>query len=469
MARPKVYRELPVTDIDMKGHGVVRKDGYVLFVPGALPGDVIDASVRKRRSGSAVCRLLDTVSTGIERIEPFCSHFADCGGCVWQDIPYDNQLELKTRMVEQALLRFGAIPADHAGEIEAHPILGCRESRHYRNRLDYSFSSRRWIPRDETATEAVIESRGALGFHAPGRFDKVLEIETCHLQPEPTNAIRNSVARFTCESQYPYYDAVEHVGFLRNLVVRTTLPGEVMVLLVVSTDEAGPIAEITGFLSREFSEITSIYVMINPTKNDDLAPHAARHIAGAEAITERCGHIALSIHPKSFYQTNPAQAERLYGVVRDWAGLTGTEEVLDLYCGIGSIGLFLARECRRVVGLELIEEAVERAKDNAALNNIANAEFHVGAAEDVLPGWAESGQVPDLIVTDPPRAGMHPRVIEALRIIKAPRIIYVSCNPRSQAEDVASLGELYRPTRYRPVDMFPHTRHVENVIELALR
>ncbi len=468
MSRPKRYEDLPVDDIDLKGHGVVHGDGYVLFIDGALPGDRVDAAVRRRRSGHAKCRLLAVRSTGIERIAPRCVHFEECGGCSWQNIPYARQLELKQRMVAQAFARYA--PAVVKGPcFGPEPILGCLDVYYYRNRLDYSFSARRWITREEVAAGVEIETGGALGFHAPGRFDKVVPIERCHLQGEPTNEIRNAVAAFTRENDYPYYDPVTHEGLLRNLVVRTTLLGEVMLVVVFAYDDRKRTSDLLDFVRRRFSRVTSLYYMINPTRNDDLSPHEAVHVAGARSIRERCGPLTLEIDPKSFYQTNSAQAERLYRIIGEWANLRGGETVLDLYCGIGSIALFLAGACRRATGLEVVPEAIKAARRNARANGIGNVEFVTGAAEEALPGWDRPGGVPDLVVVDPPRAGLHPRVVEALARMLPDRIIYVSCNPASQATDVATLGAHYRVARQRPVDLFPHTRHVENIVELVSR
>lgn len=480
MARPRLYERITIDDIDMKGHGVAHVDGYTLFVSGALPGDVVDISIRRRRSGHAVCRLRARHHDGIARITPFCDHFYDCGGCVWQDIPYEDQCELKARIVDQAFLRYGALDRtvdqalDHTASLTHHTVqrgefLGCEQTAEYRNRLDYSFSSRRWISRAEVSEEEEIATRGALGFHAPRRFDKVVEIERCYLQGSPTNRIRNAVAEYTVERGYTYHDAVANEGLLRNLVVRTSLAGEVMVLLVLGIDDDSAKRGIAGFIETQFPEVTSCYCMINTSKNDDIGKHEANLLFGKASITERCGHINLQIHPKSFYQTNPGQAERLFQLVSEWADLNGGEHLLDLYCGIGSIGLFLAAKCARVTGLEIVPEAIECARENAMNNNIENAEFIVGAAEEALAEWAALGEVPDIVVVDPPRAGLHKKVIEALKKMKSPRILYVSCNPRSQAEDVAALLDLYELCRYRPADMFPHTKHVENVAELRLR
>ena len=464
MARPRSYQEVCIEGIDMKGHGVAHRDGFALFVEGALPGDIVDVDVRRRKSTRVECRTTTVRSRAIGRVKAFCSHFDDCGGCTWQDVGYGDQLEMKSLIVRTAFEQF-RVTVDSPFE----PILGSDATSEYRNRLDYSFSSRRWVTKSEAAAGSAIDRSGALGFHAPKRFDKVLAIDHCYLQSEPTNRIRNSLESFAKGLGCEFYDPVKNSGYLRNLVIRTSIFGEVLVLIVFGYDDPQFRDAIADHLLASFPEITSLCGSVNPSVNDDLHPHPVFVLGGSSSIRERCGENTLLIDAKSFYQTNPVQAEKLYAIVAHWAALCGTETILDLYCGIGSIALYLANHCRRAIGIELQPAAIDRARENAKLNNVDNVEFRVGSAEEELPAIASRDPAPDLVILDPPRSGLHHKVIAALLTLRPRRIIYVSCNPASQAKNIADLEHQYRVTRVRPIDMFPHTRHVENIAELTLR
>ncbi|MFW5688757.1 MAG: 23S rRNA (uracil(1939)-C(5))-methyltransferase RlmD, partial [Spirochaetota bacterium] len=373
----------------------------------------------------------------------------------------------KERFVAEVLRRIGGVT-----EPEPLPILACERDRFYRNKLEFSFAPTRWITEAEVAEGHEIEDRRALGFHVKGRFDRVLDIRTCHLQRDPSNEIRTVARRIALERDLSFHDPAKHEGLLRSLIVRTTEGGEVMVILVIGEERPDVAASFLGELMEAVPSITSAHYLVNTTRNDDNGPHRAWHVAGTRVIHERCGHLRFAIHPKSFYQTNSLQAERLYGVVREWLDARESDTLLDLYCGIGSIGLFLADRVSRVVGVEYVEEAVERARENAALNGFTNAEFHAGDVREILASAGRGGlpiPTPDLVVLDPPRAGVHPDVIEELIRLAPRQIVYVSCKPSTQARDLKRLTDLYSIERIQPVDMFPQTFHIESVVDLRRR
>jgi 23S rRNA (uracil1939-C5)-methyltransferase len=460
-----VYEAVEIEDIEYRGHGIGRPGGMVLFVEDALPGEVVDAKVTRKKRDFAFARVQEYRRRSGKRVEPFCTHFGPCGGCKWQYLSYADQRSYKEYFVSQILERIGKFT-----DIEIRPIIGCETDRFYRNKLEFSFAATRWLTEAEIAEGEGIEDRRALGFHVRGRFDRVLDIEYCFLQPDPSNEIRLAVRDFTLEAGYSYYDPVSHEGYLRTLIVRTSLSGEVMVIVVFAEDDESSRVKLLDFIGDRFPRVTSIDYIINGTKNDALAPHAAHHYAGRGYINELCGENTLKIHPKSFYQTNPKQAVRLYDVVREFAALTGSETVYDLYCGIGSIGGYLAGQAGRVIGIDNVEEAVENARENAASNGWRNCEFHTGNIRDVLtPGFTASHPAPDLVVLDPPRAGLHPDVIETLLELRADHIVYVSCNPATQARDLNMLATAYAIEAVQPVDMFPQTFHIENVVDLRRR
>ncbi len=464
MARRKSYEHQEIVDLEYQGNGIAKPEGRVVFVEGVLPGEVVDARVTRRKKGVAFAVPTAFHETSPKRVEPFCPHFADCGGCTWQYLGYEDQLRYKERFVGEVLERIGGIT-----EPPPLPIIGCETDRYYRNKLEFSFSPMRWITEGEIAEGADIPDRRALGFHVKGRFDRVLDVETCFLQRDPSNAIRNEARRIAREHDYSFHDPAAHTGLLRGLIVRTTEGGEVMVILVIGEERPEVAATLLGELMEAVPEITSAHYIVNTTRNDDIGPHQAYHVAGTQVIHERCGHLRFAIHPKSFYQTNSRQAERLYAVVREWLDARESDTLLDLYCGIGSIGLFLADRVRRVVGVEYVAEAVDRARENAALNGYSNAEFHAGDVREILSSVDRAGARlprPDIVVLDPPRAGVHPDVIAELRRLRPRQIVYVSCKPSTQARDLAMLAEEYAITRVQPVDMFPQTFHIESVVDL---
>jgi len=410
-------------------------------------------------------RLSFTVSfISKERTEPFCQHFGVCGGCQWQMLPYDKQLFYKRQQVEDNLKRIGKIELP---EIPA--VLGADKTKWYRNKLEYTFSSRRFIPENEFVKDEINDLNAA-GFHAKGMFDKVVEIEKCWLQAEPTNAIRKTIADFARKNNYSFYDHKLHTGFLRTVLLRICETGEVMVNLVMAEDDKEKRNLLLEHLLKEVPGITTLLYTINTKWNDSLHDLDPVIVTGKGYVTEKLEDLQFKIGPKSFFQTNTRQAEKLYSVARDYAGLTGNETVYDLYCGTGSIGIFVNKLAKKIIGVEMIADAIGDAKENAALNNIHHAEFFAGDVIKICDDafFAAHGK-PDVIITDPPRAGMHEKLVKKILEIAAPVVVYVSCNPATQARDLRLLDEKYMVTKVQPVDMFPHTHHIENVARLKLR
>ena len=434
-------------------------EGQVVFVGFAVPGDVVNVRVVRKKKAWVEGTIIKIVRPSELRLEPFCEHFGVCGGCRWQPLPYDIQLAAKQRQVYDQLTRIG-----HLEVPEFSPILGSDKTVRYRNKLEFSASSRRWL----TAEEIASGSGGGpgLGFHVGKYFDKVLDIRECHLQPEPTNAIRLFIKQFCLERGISFYDIRENRGQLRNMFVRTTDSGEVM--LIVCFGEDFPLrAPLLDSVAAAFPQISSLYYVINGKKNDTIGDQDCILHSGAPAIYERMEDLRFKIGPKSFYQTNTGQALKLYRVTRDFAALTGSETVYDLYTGTGTIAQFVAGRAKRVIGIEYVPEAIQDAKTNAAGNGITNCEFYAGDMKDILTSAfvAEHGR-PDVIIVDPPRAGMHPDVVKTILEAAPERIVYVSCNPATQARDMEMMSDDYRITAIQPVDMFPHTFHVENVCRL---
>jgi 23S rRNA (uracil1939-C5)-methyltransferase len=457
-----ILRGVTITDIGSEGNAIARVDDMVLFVPGMIPGDVVDVRVTKKKKRYMEGVALAVTSPSPDRITPPCSHFGVCGGCRWQHLPYEKQLHYKEQQVRDNLTRIGhtAIPAVDA-------IVGSEKIYDYRNKLEFTFSEKRWLTREEVATGVELGKKPALGFHIPGVFDKVLDIDECLLMGGPTDAIRNEARRYAAERKLPFYDFREQRGFLRNLIVRRTTGGEVMVVLVTTESHSEERERMLSHLAGRFPEITSLYYIINIKKNDSISDLTPVLFAGSGFITEEMEDLRFRIGPKSFYQTNSTQAERLYSIVREMAQLTGSENVYDLYTGTGTIACYLASESGSVTGIEYIEEAVADARVNALENKIGNSHFVAGDIRNIFNDtlFSERGR-PDVIITDPPRAGMHGDVTAAMLRSGAERIVYVSCNPATQARDIDTLSQGYDVKRVAPVDMFPHTFHVENVVLL---
>lgn len=466
MAKKKelpLFEKITVTDAAAGGKGVARAGDLVIFIPGTVPGDVIDIQVtlRKRNYLEGTPVMFHEYSP--DRTNPECMHFGVCGGCTWQNLQYRKQLFYKGKIVRDSLERIGGI------EISGiRPLLSSPQEYYYRNKLEYTFSSKKWLSGEEMKMQVLSQCSGALGFHKPGFFDRVIDIYECRLQAEPTNLIRNAVREYAKERTLSFYNIREHTGLLRNLVIRNTSDGEVMVIVVFGERDDDRIAALLDFLRKEFPSITSLMYVINMKKNDTILDQEVLLHSGKEYITETMNGIQFRIGPKSFYQTNTLQAVRLYDTVKQMAALTGRENVYDLYSGTGTIACYLASGCARVTGLEYVREAVEDAKTNAAINGIDNASFIAGDIKDLLEeGLFERNGMPDVIITDPPRSGMHKDVVKAILNATPHRIVYVSCNPATQARDIALLSEKYFPEQIQPVDMFPQTFHVENVVLLV--
>ncbi|MBB6612459.1 23S rRNA (uracil(1939)-C(5))-methyltransferase RlmD [Pontibacter sp. Tf4] len=447
-----------------EGKCLARHNNMVVFVGGVAPGDVVDLRVTKKKKSFMEAVPVQFREYSELRVQPFCEHFGICGGCKWQHIGYDTQLYYKEKQVRDNLERIGKVALP-----EFDPILGSKKDKFYRNKLEFTFSGFGWLT-NEQIQSGLDYDRNALGFHMPGRFDKILDIQNCYLQPEPSNSIRLAVRDYTRAQGLEYYDAVKQTGFLRNLIVRTANTGDLMVILLVKYNDEPAIFGILDDLYVKFPEITSLQYVVNTKMNDTFHDQEVICYKGQPYIYEQMEDIRFQVGPKSFYQTNADQAYELYRLTREFAGLTGNELVYDLYTGAGTIANFVARQAREVIGIEYVPSAIEDAKINSQLNNITNTTFYAGDMKDILSDEliAQHGR-PDVVITDPPRAGMHPDVVEKLLQVHADRIVYVSCNPATQARDLELLSEKYDVTRVQPVDMFPQTHHVENIVLLTAK
>jgi len=462
--KPKFFENVQIIDIAEEGKGVGKADDFVLFVDKAVPGDIADVQVYRSKKNFGEGKITELKQASEYRTAAFCEHFGTCGGCKWQHMTYEAQLKFKQKSVVDALSRLAKINVDGI-----MPIVPSPADRYYRNKLEFTFSNKRWLYDGENKEDGTL-NMNALGFHIPGRFDKILDVNHCYLQAEPSNSLRNEIRDFTIQQGYTYYDLRNHSGMLRNLIVRTSSTGEIMVIVVFAYAEQDEINKLMSHVDARFPEITSLLYIENQKKNDTIFDQDVVAFKGPEYIHEEMNGIKFRIGPKSFYQTNSIQALRLYEITRDFAGFKGDELVYDLYTGAGTIANFVAGHVREVVGVEYVPTAIEDAKVNSAINNITNTKFYAGDMKDVLVAdfVAEHGK-PDVIITDPPRAGMHPDVVARLMEIEAPKIVYVSCNAATQARDLLVLKEKYDTVKIQPVDMFPHTQHVENVVLLILR
>ncbi len=453
---------IEITDAASEGMGITRHEGFVIFVEGGVPGDVADIYVHHHKKNFAEARITNLVKPSVHRITPVCEHFGICGGCKWQHMNYSQQLFYKQKQVSDVLSRVGKIELP-----DMLPIIGSSKTEEYRNRLDFTFANKRWLTREEKE-EGKPSEENIIGFHVPGRFDKVLDIKKCHLQEDLTNKIRNEIKRFANDNGYTFNNVREQQGFLRNLIIRSTSTGEWMVILVFRDDEKELRDKLLNHVSEKFPSLVSLLYIINPKKNDTIFDLDVHVFKGQDHITEVMEGLKFKISAKSFYQTNSEQAYRLYEVARSFAALTGNELVYDLYTGTGTIACFIAKQAKHVVGIDYIEDAIRDARSNAKDNNIQNVSFFSGDIKDTLKDQfiAEQG-IPDVIITDPPRSGMHEEVVKKILEIAPEKIVYVSCNPATQARDIQILSEKYRVTKLQPVDMFPHTTHVENVALLV--
>lgn len=442
-------------------------DGKVLFVENVIPGDVINALVVKQKKSWAEGRVLELVTPSPDRTEPFCPHFGVCGGCKWQMVPYEQQIAYKQQQVTDQLERIG-----HISLPPMDPILGSPLQRYYRNKLEFTFSTQRYRTNEEikAANGAAFEPEPALGFHAPGLFDKVVPINTCYLQPEPSNAILNTLKHYAEAHNLPYYDYRAQYGWLRNVVIRVARTGEVLVNLVLHHEDKKHREGILEHLLENVPGITTLHYTINGKVNDSIHDLEVVTYHGKGYIEETLEDFRFKISPKSFFQTNTYQAEALYRLTREFAGLTGSEVLYDLYCGTGSIGIFCSKGAKKVIGIEVVEDAVKDAYQNAAMNGLEHCHFFAGDVASVCTDefFGTHGR-PDVIITDPPRAGMHEKLVQQLLRMRAPRVVYVSCNPATQARDLQLLDEAYKVVRLQPVDMFPHTHHIENIALLELK
>ena len=463
--RNSIHEGICITDLSVKGAGICRIGEHVIFVENTYPGDTVRLQISKKRKNYYQSRLLEITQPSQNRIKTFCDHFEDCGGCSIQDLNYATQLEFKQKMVTENLRRIGKLP-----DAYILPILHAPMTTDYRNKMEYSFSNRKWIPKKYFNKEIDLSKENALGFHVKGRFDQIIDIQHCHLQTEPADEIRVFIRSYALEHQISFSDLREHTGLLRSLFIRNTSTNEWMVNLVLRSDEQDIIRPLLNKLQEKFPLITSLFYTINPKVNDSLYELTPTLFSGKEYITEKLGHLKIQLGPKSFFQTNSTQAFRLYEVVKDFAEINKKQIVYDLYSGVGSIGLFLADSAKKVIGIETVEESVAEAEKNKALNAIDNAEFRCGIVEKMLNKsfFDEHGKA-DIIILDPPRPGLHQDVIEVLLEVEAEKIVYVSCNPSTQARDLQLLSSKYEMIKSQPVDMFPHTLHVENVALLKMK
>lgn len=461
-----VFYNIKVTDAGAKGVSVAKApDGKVIFITNAVPGDVVDVQTFKKRKAYYEGKVIKIHEFSEFRVDPPCIHFGICGGCKWQNMEYRQQLNFKHNEVYNQLKRIGKVDLP-----EFEPILGSEKQYFYRNKMEFSFSDSRWLTEDEIGSDGEIDNRNALGFHIPKMWDKILDIQKCHLQEDPSNAIRNSLREFAKANNLEFFNPRHHSGLLRTMMIRTASTGEIMVLIQFFDDKPLEIEQVMQFLSDSFPQITSLLYVINQKPNDTLYDQEIILYKGRDFILEEMEGLQFSISAKSFYQTNSEQAYRLYSIARDFAGLTGNETVYDLYTGTGTIAQFVSRNAKKVVGVEAVPQAIEDARENAKRNNITNCEFLVGDMKDVFnDDFLKVHGKPDVIITDPPRDGMHKDVVDQLLRIGAPKIVYVSCNAATQARDLAILDEKYKVERVRPVDMFPQTHHVENVVLLTKR
>ncbi|MDG3583391.1 23S rRNA (uracil(1939)-C(5))-methyltransferase RlmD [Galbibacter pacificus] len=460
------FEEVEVIDAGAKGKGVAKApDGRVIFLPYAVPGDVVAVQTFKKRKAYFEGKITEVLTPSPKRTTPECEHFGVCGGCKWQNMGYQHQLFYKQREVENNLKRIGKV------ELPTFiPILGSEQHYFYRNKMEFSFSNNRWLTQDEIDSDRDLGDKNALGFHIPGMWDKILDIKKCHLQEDPSNAIRLAVKHYVVQNGFEFFDTRNQSGLLRTLMLRTSSTGEIMVLLQFFDDDREKRESLLDFLKEEFPQITALQYVVNQKPNDTIYDQEVVCYAGRDHIFEEMEGLKFKINAKSFYQTNSKQAYQLYKITRDFAGLTGNELVYDLYTGTGTIAQFVAKKAKKVVGVEAVPEAIEDAKANAQLNGIDNVTFYAGDMKEVFnKDFINANGKPDVIITDPPRDGMHKDVVEQILNIAPKKVVYVSCNSATQARDLALMDGKYKVTRVQPVDMFPQTHHVENVVLLEKR
>ncbi|AXT53755.1 23S rRNA (uracil(1939)-C(5))-methyltransferase RlmD [Aquimarina sp. BL5] len=464
--RKQVFENIEVIDAGAKGKSIAKApDGKIIFINNAVPGDVVDIQTTKKRKAFYEGSATTFHKKSDKRVDPACKHFGTCGGCKWQFMGYEHQLSYKQQEIVNNLTRLGKIELP-----TVTPILGSEDQFFYRNKMEFSFSDSRWLTLEEIQSDTEIENRNALGFHIPGMWDKILDIDTCHLQEDPSNAIRNKVKVFATENNLPFYNARNQSGFLRTLMMRIVSTGEIMVLVQFFYEDVEKRTLLLDYIISEFPEITSLQYVVNTKGNDTIYDQEVICYHGKDHIEEEMEGLRFKINAKSFYQTNSKQAYELYKITRDFAGLTGNELVYDLYTGTGTIAQFVAKKAKKVIGVEAVPEAIEDAKTNAKHNNIDNVEFYVGDMKKVFTTeFITTHGQPEVVITDPPRDGMHKDVVGQLLNISPDKIVYVSCNSATQARDLSLLDSMYKVTKVQPVDMFPQTHHVENVVLLEKR
>jgi len=460
-----LLEQIEITGIAAEGNAIARVDGLVVFIPYGAPGDIADVQLTRKKHSYAEGRITRLVSPADRRVEPACAHFGVCGGCRWQHLAYDDQLACKQQQVVDALERIAKVQLP-----EIFPIIGSKQIFEYRNKMEYTFSNRKWLTREQLASAEVYDDRDGAGFHISGAFDKVLDIESCKLQDDLGNRLRLWVKGYAKEHGLTFYDLRANEGLLRTMMIRIASTGEVMVVMSFGEDRPDEYMPLLDAMAAAFPELTSLQYVVNTKANDTIGDLDIHVHTGRPYIEEEMEGLRFRIGPKSFYQTNSRQAYELYKVARDFAALTGDELVYDLYTGTGTIANFVARQCRRVIGIEYVPEAIEDARINAEVNGLDNTYFLAGDMKDVLTaGFIEEHGHPDVMIVDPPRAGMHTDVVDVILGAEPDRIVYVSCNPATQARDIALLDAKYSVERVQPVDMFPHTHHVENVVLLKKR
>ncbi|GHT67431.1 23S rRNA (uracil-5-)-methyltransferase RumA [Bacteroidia bacterium] len=460
-----ILEKVLITGIAAEGKAIARYNDLVIFIPFVVPGDVVDIQPTRKKNSYAEGKAVHFHEYSPQRAEAFCEHYGVCGGCKWQILPYAEQIRYKQQQVVDNLVRIGKIELP-----EITPILGSEKTQFYRNKLEFTFSNKSWMTEEEIRSGAAIENRNALGFHIPGMFDKVLDIRKCWLQDDISNQIRNEIKSFALQNGYVFFDLRNQSGLLRNIIIRTSSTGEVMLIMVFFEDEKEKRDALLNHIAEMFPAITSLIYIINEKANDTITDREIHVFKGNGFIYEEMEGLKFKIGPKSFYQTNSGQAYNLYKIARDFAGLTGNELVYDLYTGTGTIANFIAKNARQVIGIEYVPEAIEDARINSGINGIDNTLFFAGDMKDILNDeFIKTYGRPDVIITDPPRAGMHDDVIETILSAEPHKIVYVSCNPATQARDLNLLGQKYRVSKVQPVDMFPHTHHVENVVRLEIK
>ncbi len=460
-----ILENVKIEAVAAEGKSLAHVDGTVVFVEFAVPGDIVNVKVTKKKKNYMEGFILEIVKPSEDRLQPFCEHFGICGGCRWQPLPYDMQLKAKQQQVWDQLVRIG-----HLEIPDISPILPSDKTKYYRNKLEFTFSNKRWIYNNEDPDSLTDEERLGLGFHVGKFFDKVLDIKHCSLQPEPSNEIRLFIREYAVTHNLEFYNIRENTGFLRNIIVRNNQVGDVMLTVCFAYDDQDKIVPMLDAIAAEFPQIKSLHYVINEKLNDSISDLDCILYKGEDAIWETMGKLKFKIGPKSFYQTNSEQAYKLYSVAKEFAALTGNEVVYDLYTGTGTIAQFISDKASKVIGIEYVKEAIEDARINAEANGITNCTFFDGDMKDILTAdFIKEHGKPEVMIIDPPRAGMHPDVVKVIMESAPERIVYVSCNPASQARDLAMMSPMYEITAVQPVDMFPHTMHVENVCALKLK